>query len=146
MNNEKETTNLPTTVPELEKKEPTLSKPLETLEQMQNHPSHPANKELPTTPIPEKSQTAPQTEEQPPKEPVKLTVIKNELIGVLEYAETLSMIQIRSSNHPGIAWAGGKLLDHLTEAKHWVYEMQLLPPMPKQSPIVTPRDFLKKKQ
>jgi hypothetical protein len=101
--------------PELEKKEPTLNEPLN-----------------PTSP-------------QAPKEPVKLTLEKNELINVLEYAETLAMITIRESQHPGVAWAGGKLLDHLTEAKHWVYEIQLLPPMPKSSPIVTPRDFLKKK-
>ena len=113
-----ESASLPNAVaPESEKKETTLTEPLN-----------------PTTPP------------QPPKEPVKLTVVKNELISVLEYAETLAMIQIRSSQHPGVAWAGGKLLDHLTEAKHWVYEIQLLPPMPKQSPIIQPRDFLKKKQ
>ena len=118
--------------PELEKKEPTLNEPLS--------PISPEAPKEPSLPVMDK-----ETSTQPSKEPVKLTLVKNELIGVLEYAETLCMIQIRGSEHPGISWAGGKLMDHLTEAKHWVYEIQLLPPMPKQSPIVTPRDFLKKK-
>jgi hypothetical protein len=100
--------------------------------------------------LPEKPEAPKEAEKSPeveaPKEPEKLTVVKNELIEGLEYAETLAMIQIRSSQHPGVAWAGGKLLDHLTEAKHWVYEIQLLPPMPKQSPIIQPRDFLKPKK
>lgn len=81
----------------------------------------------------------------PKQPPQTLTLVKTELINVLEYAETLAMIEVQGSQHPGMAWAGGKLLDKITEAKHWVYEMQLLPPMPNQSPIITPKDFLKKK-